>query len=166
MAWSLESAWIISFFLLHGSGHRFLAFYNHHLRIAFFRHFGSPFTLLWHCIARIHSLSRTDCTAWVCGMGLMHYGVLHRKWRRLLDQIVTSFSFTYLASPIYSSHWWLVLTCTRFPRFPPSFFSGAYCVRLLHLAYLGYRKDTFHALGWVENQILLGMHRRIPLAFP
>jgi hypothetical protein len=109
-------------FPLHGSGYAFLAFYNHRLRIAFFRHFGSPFTLLWHCIAWIHSLSRTDCTAWVCGMGLMHYGVLHRKWRRLLDQIVTSFSFTYLASPIYPSHWWLVLTCTRFPRFPPSFF--------------------------------------------
>lgn len=84
---------------LHGPSHCFLAFFNHRLRIAFFRHFGSPFTLLWHCIAWIHSLARTDCIAWVCGMGLMRYGVLHRKWRHLLDQTVTSFSVTYLASP-------------------------------------------------------------------
>jgi hypothetical protein len=55
----------------------------------------------------------------------------------------------------------------KIPQIPPFiFFFGAYCVRLLHLAYLGYWKDTFHALGWVENHILWDMHRRIPLAFP
>jgi hypothetical protein len=38
------------------------------LYTAFVRYFGSPFTLLCGCIARIHSLLRIDCIAWVCGM--------------------------------------------------------------------------------------------------
>jgi hypothetical protein len=76
--------------------------------------------------------------------------------------LIHVFSFPHLSVSLMVSPY-----LHKIPQIPPFiFFFGAYCVRLLHFAYLGYWKDTFHALGWVENHILWDMHRRIPLAFP